>query len=109
MFPGFMVKIHYLLQTYGEIESFPKKLTIIVFMIIQSVSNLLKFLCTFFFQKNIGAPFYFISKGTAEVLSMPFTNMKVAAGTYTKTTFDVSITSLENFKVQDYAKKFQNC
>ncbi|XP_060592607.1 integrin alpha-V-like isoform X3 [Ruditapes philippinarum] len=41
-------------------------------------------------SKNFAAPFYFVSKGTAEVLSMPYTNMKVATGTYTKTTFDVT-------------------
>ncbi|XP_053374403.1 integrin alpha-8-like isoform X2 [Mercenaria mercenaria] len=41
-------------------------------------------------NKKIDQPFFFVSKGTAEVLSMPFPNMKVAAGTYTRTTFDVT-------------------
>ncbi|KAL4222463.1 hypothetical protein ACF0H5_018503 [Mactra antiquata] len=40
-------------------------------------------------HKKIDEPFYFVSKATAEVLSMPFPDMKVAASTYTRASFDV--------------------
>lgn len=39
-------------------------------------------------NKKITEQFYYISKATAEVLAMPFPN-NVAAGTYTKTSYDV--------------------
>ena len=45
---------------------------------------------TMFFQRKITEPFYFVSRGTAEVLSMPYPNLDITPGTLLRHIYEVS-------------------